>query len=131
MISQSMAPLLLDAAADGRLDPPALSAASAALFEAVASAVDGRITGCRGAMAAALVAGDGGLERGLGMLVSKCIRLQYGSVVRVDEAMVQVPMHPVCSIDNIPLLPLSEIAVHMTRGGPPPTLALPYPGPLP
>ena len=88
--------MLLDAAADGRLYPAALASASASLLNAAASAVDGRLAECRAAMAAALgVAGDGGgLQRGVEVLVVRCMRLQRGSVVRVDDAMVQVCVLP-------------------------------------
>ena len=85
-----MGQLLLDAAADSRLDPPALAAAAAALLTAAASVVDGRLACCQASMVEALGAAGQGLDRRLEILLVKCLRLQRSSVVKLDKTLVQV-----------------------------------------
>ena len=85
-----MGQLLLDAAAAGRLDSPALAAAAAALLAAAASAVDGRLAYCQAALVDTLGAAERGLDRRMEILLVKCLRLRRSSVVKLDESLVQV-----------------------------------------
>jgi hypothetical protein len=97
---QTSGALLLDATTEGGLDASSLSATSTSLLAAVTSAIDRRLANCRSAIAESLGAREGGadtlkLDRGLELLVNKCMRLQRVAVVRVDTVLVEVlwPLH--------------------------------------